>query len=113
MNKFKIYKMFDSTSSSTYWSFINEEQKDDEFIECVQKKEISKDELTELFDNEDDLSKSVLFESLLELVEIRIKEELKDKINNEIIPKYKRVMGAFDKVMIEEILELLESEDNE
>lgn len=87
--KFKIYKMLDSTSSAEYWSFINVEQEDDEFIECVQEKEISKDKLTELFDSEDDLGKSVLFESLLELVEIneeiavkKFKEELKDKIKN-------------------------------
>lgn len=67
MNKFKIYKILDSTSSATYWSFINEE--DDDFIECIEIKEIDRKELTELFDREDDLGQSVLFESLLELVE--------------------------------------------
>ena len=64
--KFKIYKILDSTSSAQYWSFINEEKEDDEFIECLEEKEVDIEELKELFIEEDDLGKSVLFESLLD-----------------------------------------------
>lgn len=125
MNKFKIYKILDSTSSATYWSFINEEQEYDEFIECVQEKEISKDKLTELFDSEDDLGKSVLFESLLELVEtseeIAVKK-FKEKINKllelykfkytyELDNGYEETVIAFDFKLKEEILKLLEEKN--
>lgn len=48
--KFKIYKILDSTSSATYWSFINEEQENDEFIECIKEKEVTIEELKEFIE---------------------------------------------------------------
>lgn len=101
ISRFKVYRILDSTSSAKYWSFINEE--DDEFIECLEEKEMDIEELKELFIEEDDLGQSVLFESLLELVFTseqlaveKFKEELKDNIKNKICNPYPKDVFKWD-----------------
>ena len=126
MNKFKIYKILDSTSSATYWSFINEEKEDDEFIECIETKGIEREELTELFNREDDLGQSVLFESLLEFVSTseqqavnKFKEKFKSKLlltinENNLRTGYSDLVDQDVKTkngLLKEIIRVLESEE--
>jgi len=118
--KFKIYKILDSTSSASYWSFKNEKLENDEFIECIKEKEVNLKELKEMFMFGDDLEQTVLFESLLALVESsediavrKYKEKLKEKIKQKMF-EYNAQLGelsytkTYKLIKEERLLELRE-----